>query len=401
MSTVTPLESIEQAVQQRTQHLGIDVSTEDGLTKLRSVIYEETTNWNESSFHNVGVERIRDTDAFVDRVIQNLIGYGPLDVLLNDPDVWEIMINAPDEIFVKRHSTGASYHHQSFTDDDHVYRTITRLIDNASSSHRKLDPAEGLQDAQLDDGSRVHIVHRDIGRDSHMLVNIRRFTGVSFRNLDQLVEAEMLTREAARYIRNAVREHQNIVFSGAPGAGKTTLMTCAASELEPTNRVVIAEEVFETDIGLPNVAHMQTRAARSDRAEVDLRQLAAGFLRMAPDVAIVGEVRDREALPLLMTLSSGVQGFTTLHASSARHALTRLRFICQLADQGANLPLPALNQLVSDSIDVVVHCERHNDMPQVAEIVKVDNASIANESTGFTTTTIFSRNALGMLEEIT
>ena len=130
--------------------------------------------------------------------------------------------------------------------------------------------------------------------------------------------------------RRACRSQLSIVFAGAPGSGKTTMLSCCAAELDPTLRVVIAEEVFEADIPLPNVASMQTRAARPDRPAVDLRRLVAGFLRMAPDVAIVGEVRDREALPLLLTLSSGVKGFTTIHAGSARQALTRLRFVCQL-----------------------------------------------------------------------
>src|SRR5256714_14790448 len=110
--------------------------------------------------------------------------------------------------------------------------------------------------------------------------------------------------------------------------------------------------------GVPNVAHMQTRPARVDRPEVDLRRLVAGFLRMAPDVAIVGEVRDHEALPLLLTLSSGVKGLTTIHAGSARQALSRLRFICQLADTSNELPMSALNSLVSEAIDIVVHCSR-------------------------------------------
>ena len=109
------------------------------------------------------------------------------------------------------------------------------------------------------------------------------------------------------------------------------MLSCCAAELDPSLRVVVAEEVFEADVPLPNVASMQTAPPRPDRPAVDLRRLVAGFLRMAPDVAIVGEVRDREALPLLLTLSSGVKGFTTIHAGSARQALTRLRFICQLA----------------------------------------------------------------------
>src|SRR3546814_6881744 len=118
---------------------------------------------------------------------------------------------------------------------------------------------------------------------------------------------------------------------------------------------------------------MQTRAARPDRPGVDLRKLVSGFLRMAPDVAIVGEVRDREALPLLLTLSSGVKGFTTIHAGSARQALTRLRFICQLAETSSQLPLSALNPLVSESIAIVVHCERPLDGPRVTEIIAVED----------------------------
>src|SRR5690606_3179535 len=136
------------------------------------------------------------------------------------------------------------------------------------------------------------------------------------------------------------------------GAGKTTLLSCCAAALDPSLRVVVAEEVFETDVPLPNVASMQTRAARADRPEIDLRRLVSGFLRMAPDVAIVGEVRDREALPLLLTLSSGVTGFTTIHAGSARQALTRLGLIRQLAATSGGLPLTALYSAVSRGIGV-------------------------------------------------
>lgn len=136
---------------------------------------------------------------------------------------------------------------------------------------------------------------------------------------------------------------------------------------------------------------MQTRPARADRAEIDLRRLVAGFLRMAPDVAIVGEVRDREALPLLLTLSSGVQGFTTIHAGSGRQALSRLRFICQLSDTSSELPLSALNSLVSESIDLVVHSVRTPSGPQVAEVVAVDDLAAGIESSAFTTTEVFRR----------
>jgi pilus assembly protein CpaF len=159
--------------------------------------------------------------------------------------------------------------------------------------------------------------------------------------------------------------------------------------------VVVAEEVFEADVPLPNVASMQTRAARPDRPAVDLRRLVAGFLRMAPDVAIVGEVRDREALPLLLTLSSGVKGFTTIHAGSARQALTRLRFICQLSDVGSDLPLTALNALVSESIDVVVHCARGPGGPIVTEVIAVEDLAGGPDAAQFTVTEVFERSGPG------
>jgi pilus assembly protein CpaF len=169
------------------------------------------------------------------------------------------------------------------------------------------------------------------------------------------------------------------------------MLSCLAAEIDPSLRVVIAEEVFEIDAPLPNVASMQTRAPRPDRPGVDLRRLVAGFLRMAPDVAIVGEVRDREALPLLLTLSSGVKGFTTIHAGSARQALSRLRFICQLADTSSELPLAALNTLVSESIDVVVHCSRSPDGPRVTEIVAVEDLASGADSAQLTVTELFVR----------
>jgi pilus assembly protein CpaF len=187
-----------------------------------------------------------------------------------------------------------------------------------------------------------------------------------------------------------------MVFAGAPGSGKTTMLSCCAAELDPSLRVVVAEEVFEADVPVPNVASMQTRAGRPDRPAVDLRRLVAGFLRMAPDVAIVGEVRDREALPLLLTLSSGVKGYTTIHAGSAHQALTRLRFICQLAKTANEVPMSALNSLVSEAIDVVVHCARTKDGVRVTEVVAVEDLAAGPQATQFTVTELFRRPGPGL-----
>jgi pilus assembly protein CpaF len=385
----SPLAEIERAVQDEAKELALDTSSLLGADHLRDLIDRHVAQWTVDHRRGLRPFDLGDADAVAERAFRNLAGYGPLEPLLHDDDVWEIMINAPDQVFVKRHRGPSGYHDEVFHDDDHVLRILTRILDDASTSHRKLDPSEGLQDAQLDNGSRLHIVHGDLSRGGHVMVNIRKFTGVAFRSLDQLVEHGMLTAEVAEFLRAGVRSGLTVLIAGAPGAGKTTLLSCCAAELDPSLRVVVAEEVFEADVPLPNVASMQTRAARLDRPPVDLRRLVAGFLRMAPDVAIVGEVRDREALPLLLTLSSGVAGFTTIHAGSARQALTRLRFICQLADSSAQLPLSALNTLVSESIDIVVHCSRTAQGPQVTEVLAVEDLASGAEAAQFTVTEVF------------
>jgi pilus assembly protein CpaF len=383
----SPLAEIEDRVRARARQLALDPDHDPDA--LRALVDEAVADWSADHKRGLHPHDLADPLQIADRALRNLTGYGPLAPLLADDDVWEIMVNAPAEIFVKRHRGPSGYHHEVFHDDAHVVRTLTKILDDASTAHRKLDPTEGLQDAQLDDGSRLHIVHGDVGRGGHVLVNIRRFTDVAYRDLDQLVDREMLSVPAARFLAACVRARSSIVFAGAPGAGKTTLLSCCCAELDPTLRVVVAEEVFEADVPIANVAAMQTRPARADRPEVDLRRLVAGFLRMAPDVAIVGEVRDREALPLLLTLSSGVKGFTTIHAGSARQALTRLRFVCQLSDR--SLPFSALNALVSEAVDLVVHAARTPAGPRVTEILAVEDLAGGTDAAQFTATPVFAR----------
>jgi pilus assembly protein CpaF len=387
----SPLVEIEQRVLRRAKEETLDLGAGDAAARLRQFIADEVARWSLDFKHGLRPFDLPSPELVIERAERNLLGYGPLEPLLDDDDVWEIMINAPDQIFVKRHRGVSGYHDEAFHDDEHVTRTLTKILDDASQSHRKLDPSEGLQDAQLDSGARLHIVHRDVGRGSHMIVNVRKFTGVAFRSLDELVERGMMPPQVGGFLRAAARANLSTVFAGPPGSGKTTLLSCCTAELDPSLRVVTAEEVFEVDVPLPNVASMQTRAARPDRPEIDLRRLVAGFLRMAPDVAIVGEVRDREALPLLLTLSSGVKGFTTIHAGSARQALSRLRFICQLADTRSELPMMALNSLVTEAIDVVVHSSRVDGVPQVNEVIAVEDQQTGEGASTFTVTELFRR----------
>ena len=390
----SPLGLIERNVQDRAKSMALDVAGPGGDEQLRTLINTEIDRWQDDHKRGIRTYPLLDPAVIAERAFRNIARYGPLTPLLEDDDVWEIMVNSPGEIFVKRHHGLGGYHDEVFEDDDHVVRTLTKILDDSSSSHRKLDPTEGLQDAQLDNGARLHIVHGDLSRGGHMMVNIRKFTGVAFTTLDQLVEREMMTPAVARFLAACVTARASIVFAGAPGSGKTTMLSCCAGELDPSLRVVVAEEVFEADVPVANVASMQTRAPRADRPGIDLRRLVAGFLRMAPDIAIVGEVRDREALPLLLTLSSGVKGYTTIHAGSARQALTRLRFICQLAETTSDVPLSALNTLVSEAIDVVVHSERGPDGPRVTGVIAVEDLIAGAESTQFTITEVFTRRTM-------
>jgi pilus assembly protein CpaF len=388
---LSPLEEIERRVQDRAADLALSLDDAAARTSLRALIDHTISEWRNDHRRGLRDIDLGDPEGVAERAYRNLAGYGPLEVLLADPDVWEVMVNAPDEIFVKRHSGASGYHPEVFHDDDHVMRTLTKVLDDSSATRRKLDPSLGLQDAQLDSGARLHIVHRELGRGNHVLVNIRKFTGVAFNSLDELVNENMLSQPVARLLSACMQVPQTVVFAGAPGAGKTTMLSCCAAELDPTLRVVTAEEVFEADIPVANVAGMQTRASRLDREEIDLRRLVAAFLRMAPDIAVVGEVRDREALPLLLTLSSGVKGYTTVHAGSARQALTRLRFICQLSDAANELPVSALNTLVSESVDLVVHLVRTPSGPRVNEIIAVEDLAGAADAHQFTATTLVGR----------
>ena len=390
---LNPLAEIERRVTERAKDLSIDLDDATAERELRRLVDEEIERWADDVARGRRSHPLVDPEAVAERALRNVVGLGPLGPLLDDDDVWEIMVNAPDAVFVKRHRGHSGYHDEVFHDDDHVVRVLTKILDRSTGAHRKLDPTEGLQDAQLDDGARLHIVHGDISRGGHVMVNIRKFTGVPFSDLGELVERGMLSDHAARFLAACVAGRLSIVFAGAPGAGKTTLLSCCASELDPSLRVVIAEEVFEADVPVANVASMQTRPPRPERPEVDLRRLVAGFLRMAPDVAIVGEVRDREALPLLLTLSSGVKGFTTIHAGSSHQALTRLRFVAQLSDSGHDLNVASLTALVTEAVDLVVHAARRPSGPVVTSILAVEDLTSAADHGRFTTTEVFHRRA--------
>ena len=227
-----PLEQIERAVQERAKDISLEMAG-PGKDKLRALIADEVARWSLDHRRGLRPYDLSDPELVAERAYRNLAGYGPLEPLLDDDDVWEVMVNAPDAIFVKRHRGRSGYHDEVFHDDEHVIRILTKILDDASGSHRKLDPSEGLQDAQLDNGARLHIVHGDISRGGHVMVNIRKFTGVAFRHLDRARRAGHALARRRGFLAECVRARQTIVVAGAPGSGKTTLLSCCAAELDP------------------------------------------------------------------------------------------------------------------------------------------------------------------------
>ena len=380
----TPIQEIERMVQSAAQSSPDDLTLEQNRNLLNRVITNEIDRWQTL---NASYPLSPDTYEYItQRVISNIVGYGPLDSLFADEDVWEVIVNAADSIFVKRHSSGTSYHSDSFHDTDHLRRTLAKLLAELGVNQRKLEAYDGIQDVQLRNDARLHLVHPDLNKESTFSLNIRKYNGVKVRSIDELVERSMLSREAASFLIEAQRCGLSIVFSGPPGSGKTTLLSSLANELPAKTRVVIAEEVLETVVDLPNVTHLQSRPERGGANGVDLRRIASAFLRMSPDLAIVGEVRDSEVLPLIMTLTSGVPGYTTIHSSNARATLSRLRLLLLLS--GAPLTNATASALVSEAIDIVVFASRADGTPKVREIIAIEDMAAGSEGT-FTTTTLF------------
>jgi pilus assembly protein CpaF len=309
----------------------------------------------------------------VDYVLRSMYALGPLTPLVADADVEEIMINGPRQIFVHT-ARGRRHVLEGFYDDHHVRRTLERLAAQAIGGQRVLDPSEGIQDLSLPDGSRLHVVHPELSATGHLVVNLRRVRDLAATARETGLE---------RFLVAALEAGATMLIAGLPGSGKTTLARRLLARQHPTTRLVIGEEVAETAVVLPNVAHLQTRRARRGVAAVDLRTLVAAFVRMAPDRAIVGEVRDREALPFVLLTTSGVPGLATIHGRDGRGALERLRLLCTLASP--ELGEPAVSSLIAEGVDMVVYQRRSAGAFSVAGLTLVEGAVPGEHRSTFVT----------------
>ena len=344
MSDVVHL--ITERVRERVRRDGVDLGA--GGVHASRYVHEELRRYSE---HALGgsLPLIDDEDRAAQQIVASLTGFGALQPYLDDPEVEEIWINAPSRVFVAR--AGVAELTDAVLTDLQVHDVVERML---QSSGRRVDVSSPFVDASLPDGSRLHVVIPDVTR-QHWAVNVRKFPK-RIRDLGQLVALGSITQQAAEFLRMCVLAGQNILVSGATQAGKTTLLNALLSAARPAERIVTVEETFELDLTARDVVAMQCRQPSLEgTGEITLRRLIKEALRMRPDRLIVGEVREAESLDLLLALNAGVPGACSIHANSAREALSKLCTLPLLA--GANIDESFVMPTVAGCIDIVVFCE--------------------------------------------
>jgi len=274
--------------------------------------------------------------------------FGELQSFIDDPEIEEIWINSPNRIFIAKNGNSALTN-LVLTESD-VHQLLERLL---IWGGRRLDVTNPFVDARLPDGSRLHAAIPEVTA-THWSVNIRKHL-MRGSTLDDLVYLEAMTIEIANFLNFAVEFGANILVSGGTQAGKTTLLNALASEIPTTQRVITIEEVFELKPNLPDCVALQTRNSNLEgTGEISLRRLIKEALRMRPARIIVGEVREAEALDLLISLNSGLPGMATIHANSARSAIQKLQLLPLLA--GENITHRFIIPTIAQSIDVIIQC---------------------------------------------
>jgi pilus assembly protein CpaF len=310
-----------------------------------------------------------DEEALRQAVRQELSGFGVLQPYLNDPNIEEIWLNRPDELnlFGSQGLRRVELDLSETALREIVYRMLKH-------SNRRLDRLTPYVDADLPDGSRLHVVIPQVTR-RYWAVNIRKFSSARF-SIDALVTSGTLMPEQADFLRAAVRNRKTILVSGATQAGKTTLLSALLREVSEQERIVSCEDTFELSLANSDWVAMQTRPASPEGDnEIGLRELVRQALRMRPDWLVIGEVRGAEALDLLVALNSGIPGMCTLHAKSARGALDKLMTLPLLA--GENITEKFLRPTILGAVDLIAHCERdRGGSRRVAEILEVGHEAV-------------------------
>jgi pilus assembly protein CpaF len=353
--------TVESEVRELIRRSGLDPARD--AAELDRLVRDAVADYDERSLHG-SLPTLVDLEGAVKSVKDAVAGFGPLQPYFDDPDIEEIWITEPTKVFVARGGTAELT--TTMLTADGVRDLVERML---KTSGRRVDLSSPFVDAVLPDGSRLHVVIPDITR-AHWSVNIRKFV-VRASHLDDLVGLGTLTPHAARFLGAAVAAGLNILVAGGTQAGKTTLLNCLSAAIPPRERVVTCEEIFELKIPLRDVASMQCRQPSLEgTGEIPLRRLVKEALRMRPSRIIVGEVRQAESLDLLIALNSGLPGMCTIHANSAREAITKMCTLPLLA--GENIGSRFVVPTVAASIDIVVHAAlEHDGVRRVREIVAV------------------------------
>ena len=352
---------VEDEVRELVRRRSLDPTAEPSA--VRRLVDEVVADYDQRSAGGL-LPLLPDPREAAREVYDAVAGLGRLQRYLDDPTVEEVWINEPSKVFIARR--GVSELTTTVLHPHEVRDLVERML---RSSGRRIDLSTPFVDAMLADGSRLHVAIPDVTR-SHWAVNIRKFV-VRATSLEDLIGLGTITVPAARFLEAAVASGLNVLVSGGTQAGKTTLLNCLAAAIPPRERVITCEEVFELKIPLPDVVALQCRQPSLEgTGEIKLRRLVKEALRMRPSRLIVGEVRQEESLDLLIALNSGLPGMCSIHANSAREAVTKLCTLPLLA--GENVGHSFVVPTVASSVDIVVHAMSDSDgTRRVREIIAV------------------------------
>jgi pilus assembly protein CpaF len=302
----------------------------------------------------------------VTKLLDDMLGFGPLEPLLNDEQVTDIMVNGPRQIYVER---GGKLELSTirFRDDNHVMGVATRIV---SRIGRRVDESQPLCDARLPDGSRVNIIIPPLAIDGPS-ISIRKFSKKKI-TLDVMGRQGNMSPQMARVLKIAGRCQLNILISGGTGSGKTTLLNAISQMIDPGERIVTIEDAAELQLQQPHVVRLETRPANLEgHGEINMRDLVKNALRMRPDRIILGEVRGAEAIDMLQAMNTGHEGsLGTIHANRPREAFTRLENMIGMA--GINLPARAIRPQIASALDLIVQVSRMRDgIRRITNVVEV------------------------------
>jgi pilus assembly protein CpaF len=349
------------------------------LTKLSSLspeqVHAEVSRLAESVLAQEGAPlSASERDRLVNDVQHELFGLGPLEPLLADPTISDILVNSHHTIYIERRGKIEATNVR-FKDDEHLMRVIERIV---SSVGRRIDESSPMVDARLQDGSRVNAIIPPLSIDGPVL-SIRRFGAEPLRMV-ALVENNALTKDIADMLQMVVHARLNVLISGGTGAGKTTLLNALSAYIPENERIVTIEDSAELQLQQPHVVRLETRPPNIEgKGEVTQRDLVKNALRMRPDRIVIGEVRGGEAIDMLQAMNTGHDGsLTTVHANTPRDALARLETMIQMT--GMRLSDRAMRQQVASALNLVVQVARMSDgsrrVTSIAEITGMEGDTI-------------------------